>query len=1212
MKPPIPSSIPARTTTRHGFALVAVMMLIAMLTLVVVAMLSMFNIDTGTATLDSARVQARANARFALEQAIAELQRQAGPDQRVTASAALLDRDPSTPAIEGVAQPHWTGVWRTTDPGDEAPMIQRVGNEAGIIDGSLRDRRNHHTPEHWRQQLLTGWLVSGNEHLHPGDPGHVTPLADDPQLSTLPLVTLVGADRDREGRPVKVPLVQLDHLETDPRRQRRHAYAWWVGDEGVKARLDTPDPRPRTATGDPAVHGGDLHRLTAAGRPAADWMSDGGLRIGEDVLDRLWTREQLELADTDAAVSRWFHDTTLHSWGVLADTSHGGLRRNLTAYLESDGELPPLAGGSGPHTLGLSDSDLLVGPANADHAERLGVEWEFTRHREAAPRFGQLRSWARLAEQHDRRVAPWTMRPRGPLQYDTGLPPEHLPPGWGQHPSIQTLGQHVHTVYNSSCVSIPDFHNQSETTIYPVLVEGSVYYAFRARQLANNRWTIDVHILPRVVLWNPYNVTFDARRYNVWMQIVPWQPMTVFDNNGDRTDIEFILPNISHPASARAKNPTTGFLIFNLEPEPIGPGECVVYSCAHQGTQPYDRIQVSANRLSSRVAPGNNAFLLETAFPTGLEFSSRPLRFRFGATIGEDYRMLMKTVPDNTPDFDLNAAKAFPADRVIWPSTRAGANRNTHPTWPVITLGAIADPGQPLPPPDYRTRDGYRLVYLNETQTNRNRAPHGRMFEHAHVANANLHGSLFIRTPFEDLDLARLPEYYGTYTRDLWDPSLSWDAMSPRQLPSGRLGSNPYAIPEQWMLDAYLLFDLPRAPQDLLSLAEFQHAKLSEFVWHPSYAIGNSFADPRSPAAATNHPWGGFGGFHGWNGGMMSNNYWAWLIQGAIRHCHEQIIVYDLSYELNHTLYDGFLLAGGSPAQRDAHALDPVANPLPNPRLRLHPFRHPAPVSADRAALDHLHLSAAALMLEGAFNINSTSVDAWTAVLGSSRGTDLRNGDHDRDVARFQRFLVPPGDRHNDGGATAASMWNGYRSLDQHQVRHLAEAVVEQVKRRGPFISLADFVNRRLSDHPDDSRMGPLQAAIEAAGLNADGPAIDLNPLAADNTPAPNNRFRTRHSAKPDQKTAALPGSLTQADVLTAIGPQLAARSDTFTVRSYGEVRDGDDRLLARAWLEAVVQRVPEPVEPDSAGLNPATTSAGNPGRRFVIVETRWLGEAEL
>ena len=111
------------------------------------------------------------------------------------------------------------------------------------------------------------------------------------------------------------------------------------------------------------------------------------------------------------------------------------------------------------------------------------------------------------------------------------------------------------------------------------------------------------------------------------------------------------------------------------------------------------------------------------------------------------------------------------------------------------------------------------------------------------------------------------------------------------------------------------------------------------------------------------------------------------------------------------------------------------------------------------------------------------------------------------------------------------------------------------------------------------------------------------------------------------------PGYLLQGDVLQALGPVLTARSDTFRIRAYGDkttTSRQDPNLeitTARAWCEAIVQRVPEPVEklsddsteeedliqrPEDVETN--YRSAGKPyfGRRFQVVSFRWLEKDEL
>jgi hypothetical protein len=96
-------------------------------------------------------------------------------------------------------------------------------------------------------------------------------------------------------------------------------------------------------------------------------------------------------------------------------------------------------------------------------------------------------------------------------------------------------------------------------------------------------------------------------------------------------------------------------------------------------------------------------------------------------------------------------------------------------------------------------------------------------------------------------------------------------------------------------------------------------------------------------------------------------------------------------------------------------------------------------------------------------------------------------------------------------------------------------------------------------------------------------------------------------------------GSLDQLAVLTQIGAGISARSDTFRVRAYGEAMDRSGKVAARAWCEAVIQRVPEYVLGDgSVGNEPWDESATiQPinrafGRRFVVQTFRLLTENEI
>ena len=80
------------TYKNFGFALVATVSMMVLLTLVAIAMLSLSTIEqrsSGGGANEADRM-ARANARMALMMALGELQKAAGPDQRVSATATLL------------------------------------------------------------------------------------------------------------------------------------------------------------------------------------------------------------------------------------------------------------------------------------------------------------------------------------------------------------------------------------------------------------------------------------------------------------------------------------------------------------------------------------------------------------------------------------------------------------------------------------------------------------------------------------------------------------------------------------------------------------------------------------------------------------------------------------------------------------------------------------------------------------------------------------------------------------------------------------------------------------------------------------------------------------------------------------------------------------------------------------------------------------------
>ncbi len=78
----------------------------------------------------------------------------------------------------------------------------------------------------------------------------------------------------------------------------------------------------------------------------------------------------------------------------------------------------------------------------------------------------------------------------------------------------------------------------------------------------------------------------------------------------------------------------------------------------------------------------------------------------------------------------------------------------------------------------------------------------------------------------------------------------------------------------------------------------------------------------------------------------------------------------------------------------------------------------------------------------------------------------------------------------------------------------------------------------------------------------------------------------------------------------------MTARSDTFTIRAYGEARNPTTgKVEARAWCEATVQRLPDPLktsETTGTALQELISPSSRFGRNFRVQSFRWLNPEEV
>jgi hypothetical protein len=360
---------------------------------------------------------------------------------------------------------------------------------------------------------------------------------------------------------------------------------------------------------------------------------------------------------------------------------------------------------------------------------------------------------------------------------------------------------------------------------------------------------------------------------------------------------------------------------------------------------------------------------------------------------------------------------------------------------------------------------------------------------------------------------------------------------------------------------------------------------------------------------------------------------------------------HDDSYCANHLLFDDWFFSsiapdptqfgpGGTNMRTRFVEFLTKKKPLPNRSYR--PILEDHGLSnADAAAVfdknfmsnDGWQRVASRLEVEGMFNVNSTSVTAWRALLGHARNHKIpyitesntkwpiklsQKTDH-----AFSRFTiagdVEAGKRGTAGAFPDSSEFSGYRVFSKDTLDALAEEIVVQVRRRGPFLSLSEFINRQLGSG-DLALAGAIQTALNNLSDSAYSPYKVLQDLSDDAGVAPDQELADAGYQFPEaaqgKSSYGLPGWTRQADILRPLAPILTARDDTFTIRAYGETKDADGNVTARAWCEAVVQRVPDylDLKDDSHIKQTELTSNANKtfGRQLRIVSFRWLNDSEI
>ena len=1193
----------------EGFALMITLTLMVLLTLLVVGLLSLSSVALRASAEGVAMATARSNARLALMLALGELQRSAGPDQRVTARADILD--------EKIANPQLTGVW-------ESMEIKATSPPAAA---------DYKMPA--KDAKFKAWLVSY------ADPTSSRKAGFARETVTTP-VTLWGqgtvGDKALAQNSVSATKVAL----TAPSKKTSSgALAWAVLDEGIKARVNTPYTANAVSAASKTV------QLGAGERPGVEFID--GLSGLER---RLFDADKPPFATIEKGISRLnyglaakelgkstsdalqavTHDITTQSVGLFTDTAHGGFKQDFQLLVNTP-TLPATYQGKGVYVsrLGMNASSV---PSD--------------------PTWASLRDFSRLY--------------RDKLLTSGGMPylKTQWPTGWqaatGTAPTVT-----VNRAPPSGIVLLPTIAKVQmlfslighDLYDYPPPVGTQVppsapgFHGPQDDQFRGTIYNYDLHLLytPIVTLHNPYNVALDCSDLRVQFLNVPFA-MQVFrngiaqsnglvpldtmyaDNDQGQTSKVFGM-NLKDKASDGSPGTTTFRLLpgeVKLFSPYIDPAR--TYRQDFNGARQYWDIYVGTHITDNFDAIpgwrgsgiGFDCDWLAGNQPVAGDGSTGHWASCYGLAREDQIHVIFAplSIPISNNKF------------IVQLSTTSGASAGNPTVISALEIDYqsatglqdfIIGKGGTLRYPKTGTVRGLYLV--DHATTPIREYIHPKAFAMLSVQAKTTSGA---RDPSnEDGSLATKP----------WCFAHANAAVSSQKIPTEHPANQSHEIDLQ-VLDVKTgsadlvqvdqqdrgnfisgntpfngtkfgaLYDIPLAPlQNVSTLNGANPGGASGYLPRFAQPIGNSWAHPLiSPAKL-----------------METNSGGNYL---------------DHSFLLNLAFYDSFYFSGladqsgkfGSGKTTASLASDFAAGKLlDDPRVLLHlPDTRPASdLAAEITKTDAYTRIAAWQLMQGAFNVNSTSVLAWKAMLASIHDSQALVNQLNKtakppssklvnltatqkEEARISRFRLPASMSAADNGDLKDGYWLGPREYSDYQLQALAESIVKQIRLRGPFLSMAEFVNRRLGTD-QTAQCGALQQAIDETTLNQ-GFAVAAN--AGFEIPAAKVATYKYVNALAGSGSSyqGAPGYLSQADLLNVLGNAATARSDTFTIRGYGEARDAAGKILASATCEAVVQRFPEWVDPaDPVETAPAKlTSQANKnfGRRFLITSLRWLNTSEI
>ena len=1168
------------SATQRGFALVVTLSMMVLITLLTVGMLGLATIELRKTGHGEARAVAMANARLALMLALGELQSDLGDDRRISADAVLLPNTKNPGAVGA-----WTG-W--------SPNLSKTGGAGG------RGGVDYQTPK--GQKGFRGWLVS--------DPNPPSTARLDWHLSIpesgeglADLFTLGGSGFDLRAK--KVPTVSGTGDKVNG------SFAWAVAQENTKTSINigTNDSK-RVSIED---------RLQSPSRPSLA-LSSLLTDPGGDWLPRPATITSLSQAVletgyglTPQKAGKVAKEYTVNSYSLLTDPVKGGLKIDLTTAFEmpesefaatswpdEDGSVANPFRSNTPREY-KGQKPLFMPQFNSAQVQvYMPFEAASVNHKfqvNGVPTFDTLRSHYRIHR--------------------------HLYQGAGGETAFERPYAHIAT---PETVAGRPYGRKSQTSLNPVLDRMNLIFSIYAKADG----TLGILLSPIVTIWNPYNVDIETEGLVVY----PWIDFAVFWNwnvtpagGSWRSSLSrFVGEGFqNHGRSARpyfylhltqsGKPVRAGQSVVN-PPIRLSPGEVRVFCLADSSRRDLETLGTPQQR-TWQMRPVGSPSDITASTKGGIVLNmTKSIRggdnFNYKLKAGDRVNANQVSFDRGTYFYILNMADAYqiknPGVELMVEARSAGSGLPALPAEKNLLFYSSVHSGQAYGKGnDLISYPSFSFEEIKETPR-----MVGSLLTYHQVAQsgslplADLMYTTNPRQPYVNAYLSGAKFQTGPHYESVFRGGTSLAQLAMETTPDGAkafYGASQSAVNGRSNLP---FFEVPRTPT--LSLGAFQHCDISATAFTIANQIGNSWASPYLSADVVRKTVSSGPG----NESISPNG----------------MAVNDHSYLANEALFDSYYFSGAAPqfgTRKSATGSttiweadqipetkgvtevladffqDPTANPLRNPRMI--PYR--GGISDDQLRKRFESPArcvrlASHLLVEGGFNVNSTNVEAWTAILASLRGV-APAGDKSTAQSRFRHILAGA-----HVGMDENDPWTGFRSLSDEQIRTFATNLVVEIKARGPFLSLGEFVNRRVTTDRKLGIAGAIQAAIDNSGLNQ---KYSYAKFTTNKYPNPENILNPNTGTN-------TPGWLTQADVLNALAPFITPRSDTFVIRSMGEAKDAEGKVLARVRLEAVVQRVPDWLDPrdkpETEFANLKSEVNKSFGRRFELVSVKEIPAAKV